>query len=335
MKVLITGASGYLGNRLAHQLAEEGNQVVAFIRSSKDRDILNHPNIVSFIGDIADPDSIAVAMQGCRQVYHLAGYARLWANDSSIFYTINLTGTKNLLDAARQQQIEKLVYTSSTAVFGPSLREPITENDPRSIAFDNHYDLSKHLAEQEVYKYMEEGHSAVIVNPSRVFGPGLKTSSNAITAMIKKAIEGKIIFLPGKSTTIGNYAYIEDVVHGHINAMTLGKPGERYILGGENISYKELARIIEQFIGPFPVIQIPFALAKIVLYGITAYKKITRQEAVYSASGIKRYARNTCFDCSKACQEISYKITPLKMGIETTIQKLLNELPCQLPYSQL
>ena len=335
MKVLVTGASGFIGNRLAHQLANEGLMVVALVRSQKDRQLLEHPNITISIGDITQPDTIAKAMKGCRQVYHLAGHARLWAADPSIFYSINVTGTSNILQAAIKENVEKLVFTSSAAVFGPSLREPITENDPRSNAFDNHYDLSKHLAEQEVYKYAEDGHNAVIVNPTRVFGPGLLTPTNAIGWLIKRALSGKIIFLPGKATAIGNYAFIDDVVNGLINAMALGRNGERYILGGENRSSRDLISAIEQIIGPFPVMFIPLALAKFLLTGLTAYKKITRQQIVYNASGITRYAKNASFDCTKASVELNYNITPMKTGIENTIQELLKEKQCHPQYSQL
>jgi nucleoside-diphosphate-sugar epimerase len=333
MKVLVTGAAGFIGNRLAHQLANEGFQVVALVRSQNNRQLLEHPNIAISIGDITQPETIATAINGCRQVYHVAGFARLWAKDPAVFYTVNVTGTSNILQAAKKEKIEKLVFASSAAVFGPSLREPITENDPRSTAFDNHYDLSKHLAEQEIYNYIEQGYNAVIVNPTRVYGPGLLTPANAIAGLIKMALMGKIIFLPGKATTIGNYAYVDDVVAGLIKAMAYGRNGERYILGGENKSGRELIAAVEQVIGPFPVMHVPLALAKFLLTGITTWKKITRQDIIYTASGISRYAKNASFDCTKACQELQYNITPMKAAIENTIQELLKEKQCHPQYS--
>ena len=335
MKVLVTGAAGFIGNRLAHQLANEGFQVVALVRSQNDRHLLEHPNITIAIGDITQPETIATAMKGCRQVYHIAGFARLWAKDPAVFYTVNVTGTSNILQAASKEKIEKLVFSSSAAVFGPSLCEPISENDPRSNAFDSHYDLSKHLAEQEVYKHIAQGNNAVIVNPTRVYGPGLLTPANAIAGLIKMALGGKIIFLPGKATTIGNYAYIDDVVAGLINAMAHGRNGERYILGGENKSCGELIAAVEEVIGPFPVMHVPLALAKFLLSDITAWKRITRQDIIYTASGITRYAKNASFDCTKACQELQYNITPMKAAIENTIHELLKEKQCHPQYSPL
>jgi nucleoside-diphosphate-sugar epimerase len=335
MKVLVTGAGGYIGNPIAHRLAEEQHQVIALVRSPASNVHLNHPNIQIMTGDITLPSSVQAAMKGCQQVYHVAGYARLWSPNPSVFYNVNVDGTRNLLLAALKENVEKFVYTSSTAVFGPSLMQPTIENDPRSFAFDNDYDLSKHLAEQEVFKYIKQGLSAVIVNPSRVYGPGLDSPSNAISRMLKNALQGRFIFLPGKASTIGNYAYIDDVVNGHINAMHLGKSGERYILGGENKSYQEIKDSITNIIGPSPVVQVPMAFFKLFLLGMISYKKITGQDAICSASGIMRYTKNSAFDCSKAKAEINYRITPFDVGIEKTIQEIIKELPCHPEFSHL
>lgn len=326
MKILVTGASGYIGQKLALTLAAQQNQVVALVRSTATNAVLSHPNIQICIGDINDPLAVAAAMAGCRQVYHVAGYARLWAPESAIFYRVNVDGTRIVLQAALQENIQKLVYTSSTAVFGPSLLQPIIESDPRTIAFDNDYDLSKHLAELEVHKYIQLGLPAVIVNPSRVFGPGLPTPSNVFRSMMKKAMQKTLILLPGKTCVIGNYAYVDDVVNGHIKAMQMGGCGERYILGGENRSIQEFIDIVAGFTGPFPTISVPDPILKFLVNCSLAYKKIAGQDAVYSASGISRYSRDTAFDCSKAINMLHYKITPFTTGIENTIHELKNEI---------
>jgi len=326
MKILVTGASGYIGQKLALTLAAQQNHVVALVRSTAANEALSHPNIQICIGDINDPLAVAAAMAGCRQVYHVAGYARLWAPDSTIFYRVNVDGTRIVLHAALQESIQKLVYTSSTAVFGPSLSQPTIEADPRTIAFDNDYDLSKHLAELEVHKYIQLGLPAVIVNPSRVFGPGLPSPSNALRPMLKKAMQKRLILLPGKTSVIGNYAYIDDVVNGHINAMLMGSCGESYILGGENKSIQEFIDTIAGFTGPFPTISIPPPILKFLVKCSLAYKKIAGQDAVYSVSGISRYARDSAFDCSKAIAMLQYNITPFTTGIENTIHELKNEI---------
>lgn len=329
MKILVTGASGYIGNRLAHQLAADDHEVVALVRQESAREHLQHPNIQLSKGDITDGGSIRRAIKGCEAVYHVAAYSRLWAADRNIFYSVNVEGTREVLRAAAAAGVAKLVFTSSTSVFGPSLGQPIRENDPRTVSFENDYELSKHLAEEEVQKFVAEGLDAVIVNPSRVFGPGLASPSNAITGMLQKAVSGKWILLPKSPQTIGNYAFIDDVVQGHIRAMHRGRTGERYILGGENKSYADLLRTVAAKIGRLNVVQVPIGLLKVVLAASLAVKKITGGEAAYGPSSLNRYARDMAFDCSKAVNELQYHITPFEEAIENTIESLKKTTICQ------
>src|SRR4051812_38467639 len=131
MKIMITGASGYIGNKLAHALANKGHVVHAFIRSIGSEKILQHQNIRVFYGDLLDPASISMAMHGCEQVYHAGGMVRLWANDPSLFYDHNVVGTENILNAAVANGVKKLVYTSSCGIWASSIVHPLTETDPR------------------------------------------------------------------------------------------------------------------------------------------------------------------------------------------------------------
>lgn len=153
MKILITGATGYIGNKLAHVLAGKGHTIHAFVRSKNSKGLLQHPNIRIFEGDILDTESLTAAMKGCRQVYHAAGFVRLWAKDPAIFYKQNVGGTNNVLEVALHEGVSKLVYTSSCGVWGPCDDHLLIENDPRTESFDNDYDLSKYLAERSVKEY--------------------------------------------------------------------------------------------------------------------------------------------------------------------------------------
>ena len=130
MKIFVTGATGYIGNHLAHTLAGMGNEVHAIVRSDKAKELLQHPNIMLFKGDILEKESLLLAMAGCRQVYHTAAKVGVWAKDPSLFYKVNVEGTKNVLDAALQNGIEKFVFTSTCGVIGSSLYEPMNEQDP-------------------------------------------------------------------------------------------------------------------------------------------------------------------------------------------------------------
>src|SRR5215510_15360692 len=150
MNIFITGATGYIGNALALKLADSNHIVHALVRNSGEAKNLNHPNIKLFEGNVNDINSIRRAMDGCKQVFHLASFVRLWARPSDVFFKVNVEGTSNILTAAVEKNISGFVYTSSTAVFGTSLSEPLSENDPRIIGFNNDYDLSKCMAEKLV-----------------------------------------------------------------------------------------------------------------------------------------------------------------------------------------
>lgn len=326
MTILITGATGYIGNPLTFMLANEGNIIHALVRQPEKTTSLDHPNIKLFKGDVTDIDSIRKAMNGCDQVYHLASFAKLCAMPHDIFYTINVDGTRNMLQVAIEKNISGFVYTSSTAVFGNSIHSPMIESDPRTIGFDNDYDLSKCMAEKLVLDFAAKGLHAMIVNPSRVYGPGKKTFSNPFTRFLSNILKGKPILIPDCPDVIANYSYLNDVVNGHVLAMKNGKTGERYILGGENISYRQLLDAVKEIIPVKKTISIPKFILKLAGHGQLLWYYVSKKQPAFMANDIERYFRNTEFNCSKATREINYSITPFRQGISETINHLKKEL---------
>jgi nucleoside-diphosphate-sugar epimerase len=322
MKIFITGATGFIGNAVTLRLANSNHVVHVLVRNADKSNNLDHPNIKLFKGDVNDINSVRQAMEGCQQVFHLAAFARLWARPSDIFYKINVDGTRNILVAALEKKVSRLVYTSSTAVFGNSIKEPLSENDPRTIGFDNDYDLSKCMAEKLVLDYVAKGLNALIVNPTRVYGPGIETYSNVFTRFLNAFLKGKLIPLPNCSDVVANYSYVKDVVDGHLLAMKYGKTGERYILGGENISYAQLLQVVKEIIPGRIVIRIP----KILLQAAGALQVLrfylTKKQPAFTPSAIERYYVNAAFSCQKAIEELNYKITPFTKGIADTIHQL-------------
>lgn len=322
MNIFITGATGYIGNILALKLAEANNTIHALVRRPSEAKNLNHPKITLFKGDVTDIDSIKNAMDGCDYVFHLASFVRLWARPSNVFFKVNVEGTHNVLAAAVDRNVSGFVYTSSTAVFGISLNEPLSENDPRIIGFNNDYDLSKCMAEKSVMDYAAKGLHALIVNPSRVYGPGIETYSNPFTRFLKALMRGKIVPVPKCPGVVANYSYVHDVVEGHILAMKYGQPGERYILGGENVSYRQMLSYVREVLPEGRTIGLP----KIMLQAAGGLQLlrfyITRKQPAFTPSAINRYYTNTAFSCQKAIDELNYKITPFKKGITETITHL-------------
>ncbi|MBS1936038.1 MAG: NAD-dependent epimerase/dehydratase family protein, partial [Bacteroidetes bacterium] len=294
----------------------------ALVRANATAGFLQHPNIIPFQGSLDDRLSIRKAIQGCEQVYHVAGFAKLWARDRNSFYETNVTGTANVLAEALECGVKKVVYTSSCAVFGPSVKEPLCESDPRITAFCNDYDLSKYIAECRVKEYARSGLFVVIVNPSRVYGPGIPTRSNYITEMIKRCIRGELVLLPNAKGVLANYAFIDDVVEGHILAMQKGISGERYILGGENVSYHRVFSDIRNEIKNAKLIAIPQKILKALSWIEIIKNKCTGSEPAFTPSVIERFFRDAALSSKKAIIQLDYQITPFREGIHQTIINL-------------
>jgi len=323
MKILVTGASGYIGNKLAHVLADSGNKVHAFIRSVGAEKLLQHPNITIFKGDILDKESLSVAVKGCRQVYHTAGFVKLWARDADIFYKQNVGGTNKVLEAALKEGVSKFVYTSTCGVWGPCRDHMLIENDPNTSSFDNDYDLSKYLAEKSVREYCSKGLFTVIVNPPRVYGPGLLRHSSAINRLILHLLDNRISIFPWRLEVRANYAFIDDVVNGHIQAMEKGLGGERYILGGENVSYKRFADTVKGISQTKNIyIRIPPFLLKAFSQIELMRGKLNGHEPLITPNVAKRIQLDKIFDCSKATRQLGYRITPFEEGMKITIDHL-------------
>lgn len=320
-KIFITGANGFIGRQLVKKLAESGETVHALIRNEKNAGGLVHPNIKLFYGDITHPESLALALKGCERVYHIAAFAKLSAKDPKIFYEVNVRGTANVLKQAYEAGVKKVVYTSSAAVYGPSLKQPLCEKDPRTIGFNADYDLSKYLAECLVKDYVHKGLFTVIVNPTRVYGPGHLSHSNAISKMLLQCLQGKTVLIPGCKKVRGNYAFIDDVVNGHIHAMEKGLGGEKYILGGLNISYEEMLSTIREQIKVRSLALSPM-LMKTWSWVELMKSKLSGKDPLITPETVNRYLVNAEFSCQKAINQLGYSITPFNDGIKKTIDYL-------------
>lgn len=326
MKILITGASGYVGNRLAHTLAGMGEEVHAIVRSSSASEFLQHPNITIFKGDILDKESLMTAMKGCKQVYHTAARVGVWARDTSVFYDVNVGGTQNVLDAALQSGVEKTVFTSTCGVIGPTLAEPMGENAPRTIGFEIDYDLSKKRGEDVVLQYAKEGMNIVIVSPSKVYGPGNVSHSLTANAVINMFLKKRIAFIPSPGTYKVCFAFIEDIVNGHLLAMEKGTRGEKYILGGINISYQEFFdRIRTLSCCKGHITRLSKSLIKVWAHMQQWSHNLTGSPVRFTVKSIDHFFSNYTFSSEKAIRDLGYKITPLEEALKKTIHFLNSE----------
>lgn len=326
MKIFITGASGYIGHKLVLAALKRGYKVHILVRDIHSKELPIHPEISVFKGDITDKESLMAAMKGCEKVIHAAGITKMSSRDNSVFYKVNVEGTKNVLDSALASGVKKFVFTSSGAVIGPSGKYPMTENDPRIAAFENDYEISKHWAEELVKEYGRKGLFAMIVAPPRVYGPGSFTTGNVFDHLLKRIFSLGIAFMPAKGDVLANYAFIDDVVAGHFLALDRGICGEKYILGGENLSYTNFFKAIQQHsFKKIRVIKIPVPVLMLWSFFHMAFHKLTGKETQVSPNIIKRILKNRTLSSDKAVKQLGYSITPFHEGISKTILHLQNK----------
>ena len=327
MKIFISGATGFIGSRLAIRLAEEGHTVHALYRSLNKTEAIIHPNIILFKGDILDRSGIDAAIYGCEQVYHTAAFAKVWDPDPSLIYRLNIEGALNVINAGLDAGVRKFVCTSTAGVFGPSgINGFVDESSSRPEKYFIHYESSKSILEGILKTLAKSGVSIVLVNPTRVYGPGLLSESNGVTRMIKKYSEGKWHLIPGNGKSIGNYVYVEDVVTGHILAMEKGLAGENYILGGENVSYNDFFTELSNQCGTNHfLIHFPLSLMLLLSKLLLGFAMLTGKDPLITPPLVKKFIHHWNVSSRKAFTELGYKPISLSSGLKNTLN-WINEL---------
>jgi len=336
-KFFVTGGTGFIGLRLIEALVGRAQHVRALSRRPalkpepppgmdwQGGGPVDSPLVEWVAGDVTDRNSLQRAMAGCTHVFHLAGYARNWAPDATIYHKVNVEGTRNVLDAAEQLGAQRVVCTSTSLTFGPSAPgEQIDEHSPRTTArVFTEYERTKALAEQEAIQRAGAGLPVVIVNPARVYGPGHLTEGNSVTLLIDQYDRGKVPVLLNFGRNVGNWVYVEDVVKGHLLAMEKGRVGERYILGGENASLREFFRLVDRLSGKrhcqIPLWRgLPLAFAWL-------QKKRAEWCGVYpqiTPDWVRLFTVDWAQSSEKARRELGYEPLPLAEGLERTWQWL-------------
>ncbi|MCZ6690867.1 MAG: NAD-dependent epimerase/dehydratase family protein [Planctomycetota bacterium] len=241
MKTLVTGASGFVGTHLVRRLVEKGEDVRIFVRESSDTSALAGLPVERRVGDIRDPWAVREAVHGCGRVYHAAALLDVGIRSYRKIREINVGGAIHVAAASRRESVERLVFTSSIAAIGHGTRErPASEDTPFNLGHLRlPYVDSKREAEEKILEFHRAGLPIVIVNPAYVFGAGDRKPNSGIYVCL--AAKGLLrLSLKGGLNVVD----VDDVVEGHIRAMEVGRPGERYVLGGENLSYDEFFRLL-------------------------------------------------------------------------------------------
>ena len=260
MRIFLTGATGFVGHHIAKALAAEGAELRMLVRKTSKLDNLEGIPGDTFVGDLAQPPSFAPALKGCDAVVHVAADYRLWIRDPDAMYRANVEGTRDLLRLAREAGVPRVIYTSSVATMN-FRTDGIVVNEDTPVSLGDmvgHYKRSKFMAEQQAIAAAKDGQQVIILNPTTPIGPN----------DAKPTPTGRIFvdFLnrnfPVYVDTGLNLVDVTEVARTHAAALSVGAPGRRYILGGENLTLKQILDKMSAITGiPSPTVQIPFAVA--------------------------------------------------------------------------
>jgi len=316
-KVFITGGTGFIGGNLIDNLFKKGFEVKALVRN---KDLLNNfdwkDRVEIVEGDILEPETFKGKMKDCDIVIHSAAAIAFWNKIWDKTYKINVIGTRNILSEALDSNIKKFIHISSVAAIGyGENNEPVNETHPYN--WGKHkisYMETKRQAEEEVYKVIEKGLNATIVNPANVWGSGDYRGRR--TAVIKAVKLGQPFYVYSGT----NFVDVDAVCEATINAIYSGKSGERYILGGENLSIREFLNTIADEVGARrPFIKLPKTPIVLFSYSQEALSFLTGRIPKPSASQLCFFGRNIYYDSSKAIKELKMSVIPFKECISKTI----------------
>ena len=321
MTTLVTGATGFLGSAVARVLLEAGRAVRVLARPDSDRSNIDGLEVEVCVGDLADPGSLADACRGCDTLFHVAADYRLWVRDPGVLYTSNVDGTRAIMRAALATGIERIVYTSSVATLGLN-RDGSPANEDTPVSLDDmigHYKRSKFLAERVVDELVStESLPAVIVNPSTPIGPrDIKPTPTG--RIVRDAALGRI---PAYVDTGLNIVHVDDVARGHFLALEKGAIGRRYILGGENLSLREiLATIAERCGRRKPLVRLPRRLIYPIAWVSELWARITDGPAPQATvDGLRMAAKKMYFESRRAERELGYSHRPPREAIRDALE---------------
>ena len=330
MKTLITGATGFVGSAVLRELLKKEHQIKALVRRSSVLDNLKNLDVEIVYGDLKDKDSLKRCLKDCKHLFHVAADYTLWVPKAKEIYENNVNGTENLMVEALNLGIEKIVYTSSVAVLGKSIEGDIAdEKTPVNIdQMIGHYKKSKYLAEEKVKElYKTKKLPVVIVNPAAPVGPrDIKPTPTG--KMILDAATGKI---PAYLDTGLNIVHVDDVAKGHIQAFNKGKLGERYILGGENLTFKEILEMISNLCGHNPPkIQLPKKPLYPIGYLFEIFARLFNlKNPMLTVDMIRMAEKKMFFSSEKAKKELNYKYKSVKIALKDAIQWFIDNGYCR------
>ena len=317
--VLVTGASGFVGAAVARALLARGRKLRVLLRPQSDRRNIEGLAVEPRIGSLEDGASLAAALDGCGALFHVAADYRLWVRDERQMYRANVDGTRLLMEAALAQGVSSIVYTSSVAVLGIiGDGTPSDETTPSTLAdMIGPYKRSKFMAEELVRDLVRtRGLPAVIVNPSTPIGPG-DVKPTPTGRIIVDAASGK---MPAFVDTGLNIVHVDDVAAGHLLAEERGTLGERYILGGEDMSLAEILKRIALLTGRKPpTLRVPIPAIWPLAVATEAWARISGKEPLLTIDGLRMAKKKMFFSSAKAERALGYRARPAQEALADAV----------------
>lgn len=320
MKAFLTGATGFVGSHIARELSERGAALRLLVRATSRTDNIAALKADLVQADIADPDPLKKMMEGCDFVFHIAADYRLWVRDPAPMYRANVEGTRAVIQAAQQAGVRRVIYTSSVATMGFTRNgQPCNEDSPVALAdMVGHYKRSKFMAEQVAIEAARAKADVMIINPTAPIGE----------QDIKPTPTGRIIvdFLnrnfPAYVETGLNLVDVREVARTHVTAMEKGRPGERYIIGGENLTLKQMLDRLAEISGvPAPTMKVPRSLAMGFAFCDQLFTGVLRGKEPRATVDAVRMGRKKMFASSeKAERELGYKPLPVHGALRRAVE---------------
>ncbi|MGD0305271.1 MAG: hopanoid-associated sugar epimerase [Candidatus Acidiferrales bacterium] len=319
MLILVTGATGFVGSHVARLLVERGDRVRVLVRAKSNMKALDGVNVEPVVGDLRDSSSLVRAMDGAQRVFHVAADYRLWTRHPEEIYESNVGGTERLLEAAEKAGVERFVYTSTVATIAVP-RHGALPDESINASIDEmigHYKRSKFQAEQVAIAAARKGGPVVIVNPTAPVGP-LDWKPTPTGKIILDFLNGK---MPAYVDTGLNVAPVEDVAVGHLLAAEKGRFGERYILGGTNMTLKEILNALAPIAGrPAPRVKLPHAVALAAGYADEFVSRIAGREPKIPVEGVKMSRHRMFVQTGKAERELGYTHSSIPAALERAVR---------------
>src|SRR5215475_4711461 len=318
MTTLVTGASGFLGSHVTRQLVARGETVRVLLRASSNNRAIADLPLEYVTGDLRDSASLIRALDGVTRVFHVAADYRLWAKRKREIYDSNVGGTKNLLDAAKRANVSQFIYTSTVATIAVDRPEHPNEfTDAKLDEMVGHYKRSKWQAERLVLDAAKQGFPAIVAMPTTPVGPW-DWKPTPTGKIILDFLNGK---MPGYVETGLNFVGVEECAAGHLLVADRGKIGERYLLGGENLTLKAVLDLLAKITGlAAPSMKIPHGLALGVAYIETGFSRLLGKEPQIPVEGVKIAQHKMFVDVSRAQRELGFQPGSVAAALERAVR---------------